>query len=491
MSHLFKKNKLTLKIIKLFFLTLVLILFFKSIINYEGDFLVYIIFSCISFYLIYFSFRKKAFFYESYFGVFLLLGFWFKFSYIISYNDGFFSEGISNQSKISPNNFDNALIASSIGMLGLIFFGHFREIFFNYPKKIKLNFNFKLYQKYRNIILLIFIFLILFVFFYNIEFQIYQRGLVGQGDNFLINGLIKTSLLYFLTFCSAIILYLDINSYNKIFLGIILLVIFEVFLSSLSMLSRGMIFNCLAIFYGLYKFSNKINLKLNLYFFIKLISISMIAFYISVISVNHFRLIITKGTDAVLDGNFKSFQYPEKKVSDDLKRVLNRTNHGFKHLIVFRWVGIDSMLIITKDKNKLSKDLFFESLKEKYAENSISFYEKNFNIYPEDRYKGVKKGKEKGNTLPGLITFLYFSGSYFLLFFLMMFFSFFAFIFEYLIFKSTKNNVIASSLIGMVIAYRFAHFGYLPAQSYLLFGSIAGIIIILFIINYLYLKIYK
>ena len=56
---------------------------------------------------------------------------------------------------------------------------------------------------------------------------------------------------------------------------------------------------------------------------------------------------------------------------------------------------------------------------------------------------------------------------------------------EYSMYKFTKNNLLASSIIGMTIAYRFAHFGYLPAQSYLLFGSIVGIIFLLYFLKFL------
>ena len=90
----------------------------------------------------------------------------------------------------------------------------------------------------------------------------------------------------------------------------------------------------------------------------------------------------------------------------------------------------------------------------------------------------------KGNILPGLMAFLFYSGSYMFLFFSIILFSFFATLLEYLIYKSTNKNLIASGLIGMVIAYRFTHFGYLPSRSYLLFGSIIGIIILFFLIKF-------
>ena len=141
------------------------------------------------------------------------------------------------------------------------------------------------------------------------------------------------------------------------------------------------------------------------------------------------------------------------------------------------------MLLVNKYRDKLSFDLFKQSLKEKYDANSRSFYERTFNIYTEDHYSAITI--RKGNTLPGLTAFLFLSGSYTFLFLMMMFFSLIAFILEYLMFKSSANNFFASSLISMVVAYRFAHFGYLPARSYLLFGSILGIIILFFGIRFI------
>jgi hypothetical protein len=64
-----------------------------------------------------------------------------------------------------------------------------------------------------------------------------------------------------------------------------------------------------------------------------------------------------------------------------------------------------------------------------------------------------------------------------------MFFCLIAYLFEYSAYKILNKNMIASSVIGLVVAYRFAHFGYLPTQSYLLFGSIIGILLMFFLIR--------
>ena len=165
------------------------------------------------------------------------------------------------------------------------------------------------------------------------------------------------------------------------------------------------------------------------------------------------------------------------------KFFFDQSFYRFYYLSIFRWVGIDAMILVTKNKKQLGLDLFKESLKEKFDENSISFYEKNFGIYSEDLVSNNKL--LKGNTLPGLIAFLFFSGSYVFLYVAMILFCFVASTLEYLMFRVTFNNLLASGLIGMVVAYRFAHFGYLPARSYLLFGSIIIIILLMYVIKFL------
>ncbi len=494
MSHLFKKNKKLLKITRLLLFLTFLFIFFKTILLYSGNKIIYFLFSIISFYLIIFSFRKKSLFYENFFGVFLLLGFWSKLSFILILKTNF-TEGWNSYNFPSPQTFDNALISSSIGILGFIIFGHLRELFFSYPVKLNYDINTKFYENNRKLILIFFVFLFVIISYINHYFQIYQRGLIGQSYNFIFSGFIKTSLLYFLSLCSAIILYYEVASFKRVFIFIFLLVFLESFLSSVSMLSRGMIFNSFALVFAFYKLSNKINLKVNFTYFSKIISILILIFVISIIFINQIRINIHADINA--NNQKKILNINDEKINrsnEDLifiKRVnnfLHKSTYRIKHLLIHRWVGIDSMLVINEHKEKLSFNLFMDSIKEKFNANSLSFYENTFNIYPQDHYSSISN--KKGNTLPGLIAFLFFSGSYVFLFFMIIFFSFIAFVIEYLMFKSSSKNLFASALIAMVIAYRFAHFGYLPARSYLLFGSIIGIIIMFFVIGFV-VNIYK
>ena len=148
MSHLLKEFKKTKIILRLLLFCSFIVLFLKAFFLYDGSKIYYFLFTIISFYLLFFSFRKKSFFYENFLGVFLFLGFWFKFSIILALNLGY-GEGIDGlNQKITSQNFDDALVISFFGFLGFIFFGHFREIYLNYPKKIHtLDLSF-LYNKY-------------------------------------------------------------------------------------------------------------------------------------------------------------------------------------------------------------------------------------------------------------------------------------------------------------------------------------------------------
>ena len=496
MSHLLKKFKKIKIILKLLFLLSIISLFLKAFFLYEGNKIYYFLFSFISFYLIFFSFRKKSFFYESFLGVFLFLGFWFKFSFISAFNLSY-GEGINIVNGIiTSQNFDDSLVISIVGFLGFILFGHLREIYLNYPKEINTLDFYPLYSKYRNIIIFTFVCLIILIPFLNFYFKIYQRGLIGESYNFLISGIIKTSLLYFLALISAVILFLDLTTYKKIFISIILLILLESFLSSVSMLSRGMIFNSLALFFGVYKISNKMNINLGVSFFLKILVILFICFFVSVSLVNSLRTFYFQGKNLSNNKSIiinKSNKISSQKEATNQKDEYNEKKNIFysskvMNLIIYRWVGIESLLIISKNSKKLNFSFFKRSLGESFDANAPSFYEQEFNLKPNSNFKRINKNL-KGNTLPGFIAFLFFPGSYTFLFFSVFLFCLIATIIEFLTFKSFGQNLIASSLIAMTIAYRYIHFGYLPKQSYLLFGSIIGIISIAFIFSYIYKKI--
>ena len=126
MSHLFKNNKYKkfYKIFKILIIIVILIIFSKSFLNYQGNKFNYITFSLLFNYLIIFAFRKNSTFFETFFSIFLWLGFWFKLSSVVAFGELFEKDGIYFNAvgafNYSPDSFDKALIVSQIAAISFI-----------------------------------------------------------------------------------------------------------------------------------------------------------------------------------------------------------------------------------------------------------------------------------------------------------------------------------------------------------------------------------
>ena len=148
------------------------------------------------------------------------------------------------------------------------------------------------------------------------------------------------------------------------------------------------------------------------------------------------------------------------------------------------------MSVISK-KEILNKMFLLNSFKERANATQPTFYELKFDLEISKNvvqvYESVKD--VKGNTLPGIIAFLFYSGSYYFLFISMFIICIIGSLIEYLAFRLSSNNLIFSALIGQVISYRLIHFGYLPHQSYLLFGTIIITIFLVYLTNFFIKKI--
>ena len=307
-------------------------------------------------------------------------------------------------------------------------------------------------------------------------FKVYQKGLIPpQEINFFLSGSIKWLLLFGLSSISCILIFLEVKYFKKIFNLTIFIFLFENFLSSLSMISRGMIFNSLSIIYGIYKFSKKTERFMNIKFFIKMIMVCGVLFYMSVILVNEIR------AKYFYVGKSRVDTLNKVNLNED-KKFFNFTNHNseFFYIAINRWVGIDAIFAVSQNKDKLGESLLREALKEKSQKKLPTFYERTF--YLNDNAIDMNKNI-KGNTLTGIIAFLFYSGSLIFLFTSMLILMIFANILEFISFKVSGKNLIFCSLIGQIVAFRFIHFGYLPNQSYLLFGSIFLTIFAVYVFN--------
>jgi len=117
---------------------------------------------------------------------------------------------------------------------------------------------------------------------------------------------------------------------------------------------------------------------------------------------------------------------------------------------------------------------------EKYNENETSFYDNTFIVSP---YIVVDKTKHHFISLPGIIAFLFYAGSYWFLFLGMFIVGLLGAMIEVIVYKLGDKNIILCSLLSQIVAFRFAGFGYVPSQSYLLFGAVLLNVFLFYLLN--------
>lgn len=429
-----------------FYYLSIFIFTFFFIINYEnylGNKLIFLIFNLSSFALFFtiLNFRLSAF--EFFFYIFLLLSFWFKFSCILYFDKIVVTEG---DFKIINNNYDDATIVIIFSFFTCIFASIIKNFYFgkflneNILELSKPFTNF--YKKYRIIILFVFIFFLLLICVINFKFKIYSKGLVNQDIPSYIKFFFSWSFTYGLSIITSLLIYIDFIIFkNKKYF---VLGLFETFFSHMTIYSRAFFLSIFSYLRGYYYLIEVSKIKITKPLFIKSLIFILIFSLFSFFIINELR-------------------YSNFKKKDNLEPLkIETTIFEFVHLSVNRWVGIDGLLSVSQNKN-ISFDLFISSLHEKKEIRKKSFYMNNF-------FKSFNYSENENKNLnivitPGLIAFLYYSGSIlFVCISLLLVILSCSFIEKLFLYISGKN-IILTNLIGYALAVRFIHFGYVPYNT--------------------------
>jgi hypothetical protein len=489
------------KTLRIIFFTLFVCISFYSIKLYEGSVTIYIGY-CLSLILMLFYLTdKKASYFEIFFSVYFFLGFWFKYVFSLLLFDGIVYD--SSIEQIPFKNIDKILILGTWIALTCIFssfiFRNFKKKYL-FQSKINLEKSFfvDFYLRNRIIVLIVFLIFTILLAFFNTKLGIHQRGFLYYHKlPSIITNLVKWFLLFGFTTFSCFILHVEIRYLKKINFFTIMIMFAEVFFSYTSMLSRSFIINASSLILPIYQQSTKLikkyDFKLILSFIVVLIFTA-----ISIQGVNKIRLekleivkaeykeFTKKKIDKLSDNDLElekklkdyNFQIPKKEIKD------HKSNSKFyvqapkvtpgdviNFILINRWIGIDSLILVSNKKIK-NYDLFFRALKEEKDHADYTFYEKEFGLV--DVKTNVDTGKTvmKGNTLPGIISFLYYTGSvFFLLSLIILIFFIFNFL-ENFLKQITDNNLVFMCFISNMIATRLFHFGYAPKDSYMFLISI-------------------
>ena len=255
MTKLLKYNY----IIKILYLLITIYIFLNLLNSFDVNIFIFILFSLSVSILFLNSFNKKDIKYFQFFlSIFIWLGFFFKL-YICVKIIKIFPEGIG-EFNFEKESYNEVLLVSSLGILGFFTGSLIR------PRKKTISVDFSYLEKFYNsnsiFIKFFLIFLIIFLCIFNLYFQIFQKGFVS---NILFHGYIRNLVVYLLIMGFSISVAMIINyELNKKRYNIIYLSLFETFFSSVSMLSRAMIFNLFPFLIGyIYKLKNE-NIKINI-----------------------------------------------------------------------------------------------------------------------------------------------------------------------------------------------------------------------------------
>lgn len=434
--------------------------------EYIGETYIYLFFTVASSLLVYIGFRKNAIFFDTFLGIFLWLGFWLKTTVNIVFYDSRFKEGLSTIN-ISPDVFDESLFVSSIAFISFILASYVREkFFFTYSAKEKENVNglFIFYKKHRKKILFLYVFIFLLIGFSNLYLGIYQRGEISKTIlPFGMNGVYKWLLLFGLSTYATLILKYEFNLQKRTGYFVPILVLIESFITNVSLFSRGMVLNSSSIGYGMLKHLKSRMIRIDIKFLFILIFVFVFLFLISISVVDTLRKDSMDNTKVNVVTNITSKQTVDTPF----------------YLLIKRWVGAEGMLAVSNSDAK-GWALFKKAMAEKPGDYATSFYDANLINSP---YKNMDMSTHHYISLPGFIAFFYYANSILFLSIIIFLLSLFASFLEYLSYKADAGNFMLAALIAQVVAYRYTHFGYAPAQSYLLFGSIVLNLFLIYGVN--------
>ena len=424
------------------------------------------------------GFTKGRIFFDTFIGILFWLGFWLKFTLRAAFLNGVFNEAVGNFVYSGPA-CDLALNVASCGIFGLLVARVLREKYFfsyaNMKDEVKFKALFAFYQKYRKPVLIAFAVLFVAVAISNTYFGIYQKGSIPKVKLPLGLGGVYTWLLLFgLASFSAVLLDFEFRL-NKRPYAVIGLCLLEGLFSNVSLLSRGMIVNVTSLMIGttahLKRRFVETDLKLKFAFLVMFGTLFLgSVFAVNFIRSSKFTVLANKigGTSFYSSGNRAMVQ-----------TRLNITKGSTKEVFIDRFVGMEGVMAVSSYPH-LGWDLWTTAWEEKYADSGTSFYDNNLIVSP---YINTDFTKHHFISLPGVVAFFFYPGSFLFLFGSMFVLGLLAAGVEYSIYKLGGANIILCALLGQVIAYRFAHYGYVPRQTYLLFGTIYLNLLILYGLN--------
>jgi hypothetical protein len=278
----------------------------------------------------------------------------------------------------------------------------------------------------------------------NFNYKIYSKGLVNNNIYSAIKYFYSWCLTYGLAVLVSQLMYIDFHVFNK--KKIFILGFIEAFFTNVVIYSRAsLLISCAYLRGFLLLIQIKKNFLISPFSIFKFVFIIYIFFLISFYSVKQLR--------------FSFFYKPNNNINSvSMTEAINE----IKHLSINRWVGIDALLSVSQS-NKLNFSFFLSAWKERKEVRNNSFYINHF--FKSFKYSDDEKANVNIVITPGLIAFLLYSGSAFVVFFSVLFLVLICVFIEKTFFMFSFGNIILSHIIGYALALRLIHFGYVPSNT--------------------------
>lgn len=419
-------------------------LLYPSFSNYIGSGLVYLFFLIASLSVLSIVLKAQTGIGQKIFCIFLLLGFTLKFLMIFTFVDNNFLEESVGSFEFTAESWDRLLLLVSVAYLAVVL-GSFVFKFvggnnYKYLAEVKVNVP-RVYAENRRLFWVLGVLGILFTSLFNYYFGIHQIGLAPRKIFIWPTNAIVAWMLN-IGFCSllCVMVWWDILL-NKLAKLQVFSFILEAMLTSVSTMSRSIfIFHQVPIFPLLSKLGWNKNKKL----FHQLCLVSFIALFFTILLVSNLR-------DVNYDGNVNLRQASQSIIKQEQPKSFRPKL--LQQLFINRWVGLEGAMAISSFPDR-NLSAFFGILFEPGNRKNGDFYQE----VSRSKYSSNINSQHNFRSLPGVVGFLYMSGSLAFVFCGMIFISLLINIFDRVSFFGTRNPLL-SSLVGVSVAYVISLFG--------------------------------
>lgn len=348
---------------------------------------------------------------------------------------------------------DNSLMNKILVIINLAFFSIIMARFVSkkiglFPNLNKLLINEaipKFYLLYRIQIWITLLFFIIITNVLNFFYNFHVIGLFPKSYIWPLNSVVSTLINLGFSFFLCLFIWWDRKlNYKNLFQ--IFIISFESSVSSLSTLSRSIL-----LFHQIPNFPLLFNKSNSKYFIIKSLIIVSLISIITLTSISYLRSIKYSVTDSSVSST--KYSLTDTSISSKIinfKDNFIASNINTSNLFFKRWIGVEGVInaITSSDLNILKTEISLPYL-----------FSDQFEIY----YTNISNSNYtnplfKFRDLPGIVGFLSFSGSYFVLLAGVFLASTIIIIFDFLLNNFTKN-LLLKYFFGMNVSYAISMFG--------------------------------